>query len=129
MSETEPPDNAVWCPHGKSSEHSFRMICKNATDIQIQCDATGGSRRKHVRCDQPVRLFASFPTSPDEPNTVLLAPRFAPNASFTLFTGDVVDHAVWDAGEQKIGADLRTWYGRMPPISYETFGNQYVYDL
>ncbi|BGP58182.1 hypothetical protein JCM8202v2_005843 [Rhodotorula sphaerocarpa] len=49
--------------------------------------------------------------------------QFALNASFTLFTGDVVDHAVWDAGEQKIGADLRTWYGRMPPISYETFGN------
>ncbi|GAA5957637.1 hypothetical protein JCM8115_001381 [Rhodotorula mucilaginosa] len=49
--------------------------------------------------------------------------RFAPNVSFTVFTGDAVDGAVWDDGRDKISEDLRLWYGQMKEPSYSTFGN------
>lgn len=48
---------------------------------------------------------------------------FSRNVSFTIFTGDAVDGAVWDDGRDKIAEDLRLWYEQMKEPSYSTFGN------
>ncbi|GAA5993248.1 hypothetical protein JCM10908_004531 [Rhodotorula pacifica] len=65
-------------------------------------------------CDSPPSLVDSMFRAMD---------RFTPNISFTVFTGDAVDDAVWDAGRDKVAQDLKLWYGQMKQPSYATFGN------
>ncbi|GAA5863566.1 hypothetical protein JCM3774_006528 [Rhodotorula dairenensis] len=65
-------------------------------------------------CDSPPALVESMFRAMN---------HFAPNVSFTVFTGDAVDDAVWDAGRDRIAEDLKLWYGQMKGYSYSTFGN------
>lgn len=65
---------------------------------------------QHVPGDEPVST-----DSPAQVRVMLASTQavlksslcsFAPNVSFTVFTGDAVDDAVWDAGRDVSGASL-----------------------
>jgi sphingomyelin phosphodiesterase len=49
----------------------------------------------------------------------------APDAAFTIFTGDIVDHAVWLVNETQVTTDINNAYSRMAslPHLYTTAGN------
>ena len=56
--------------------------------------------------------------------------QIAPNAQFTLFTGDVVEGAVWLVNETEVTNDLNNAYSQMSSsglkVVYPVVGNQYV---
>lgn len=49
----------------------------------------------------------------------------APDAAFSIFTGDIVDHAVWLVNDTQVTADINDAYTRMTglPHLYTTLGN------
>lgn len=49
----------------------------------------------------------------------------APDAAFTIFTGDIVDHAVWLVNQAQVTTDINDAYSRMAslPHLYTTAGN------
>jgi len=51
--------------------------------------------------------------------------NIAPNAAFSIFTGDIVDHAVWLVNESQVTNDINDAYSRMTglPHLYTTAGN------
>lgn len=92
-----------------------------------------------VQCDSPPALADSMLQAID---------TVAPDRAFTIFTGDAINHAVWEdkrpvselvhtgfamrpnsdsyRGEQRIEDDLRAWYQRYDSMStpvYSVFGN------
>ncbi|GAA5995798.1 PPN1 endopolyphosphatase family protein [Rhodotorula paludigena] len=71
----------------------------------------------HPNCDTPPALEASMFDA---------VKRIAPNASFSIFTGDVDDSAVWEAFKPKVSNRLHTFYGEMPAVSYPVIGNHDV---
>ncbi|OCK79268.1 sphingomyelin phosphodiesterase [Lepidopterella palustris CBS 459.81] len=64
------------------------------------------------------------PTSLEESMYAAIA-SIAPNAKFALFTGDIVDHAVWNTTQAQNTIDINAAYGHMSglPIVYGTVGN------
>lgn len=50
--------------------------------------------------------------------------EIAPNAAFTLFTGDVVEGAVWLVNETEVTNDLKNAYTKMTALGqvYATVG-------
>ncbi|KAK4046708.1 hypothetical protein OIO90_006461 [Microbotryomycetes sp. JL221] len=68
-------------------------------------------------CDTPVDLVKSMLAAVD---------RFAPHKNFTIFTGDVVESAVWAVNEPNVSSDLHLWNKEMQSPSYPAFGNQQV---
>jgi sphingomyelin phosphodiesterase len=70
----------------------------------------------NTHCDAPISL---------EDSMYAAIKQIAPNAAFTLFTGDIVDHAVWLTNETQNIKDINDAYTRMsglPPV-YGTIGN------
>jgi sphingomyelin phosphodiesterase len=67
-------------------------------------------------CDSPVSL---------EESMYAAIKNIAPNASLTLFTGDIIDHAVWLTNERQSIIDINDAYSRMSglPYVYGTAGN------
>ena len=58
-----------------------------------------------------------------------LTPRlysFAPSRSFTIFTGDAMDDAVWESYQPKIEREMHSWHDELPSRSYPVFGNHDV---
>lgn len=52
--------------------------------------------------------------------------EIAPDAAFSIFTGDIVDHAVWDTSESQNTLSVEDAYGRMSRagmLVYGTAGN------
>lgn len=52
--------------------------------------------------------------------------QIVPDAAFSIFTGDIVDHAVWDTSKEKNTFDIADAYGRMAGagmLVYGTAGN------
>ncbi|KAM0790378.1 hypothetical protein ACM66B_003260 [Microbotryomycetes sp. NB124-2] len=68
-------------------------------------------------CDTPVDLVRSMLAAVD---------RLAPHKNFTIFTGDVVESAVWAVNEPNVSTDLHLWNGEMQSPSYPAFGNHDV---
>ncbi|KAK4047454.1 hypothetical protein OIV83_005366 [Microbotryomycetes sp. JL201] len=68
-------------------------------------------------CDTPVDLVRSMLAAVD---------RLAPRKNFTIFTGDVVESAVWAVNEPNVSTDLHLWNGEMQSPSYPAFGNHDV---
>ncbi|KAI5478729.1 hypothetical protein MNV49_004654 [Pseudohyphozyma bogoriensis] len=70
-------------------------------------------------CDSPVDLVDSMLRAIEE---------HVPNKDFTIFTGDIVEAAVWDLHQPVVEDDMRKWYADMnrtaPPPSYPALGNQ-----
>ncbi|EEA25335.1 hypothetical protein TMatcc_006440 [Talaromyces marneffei ATCC 18224] len=70
-------------------------------------------------CDSPASLEESMYAAIQE---------IAPNAAFTLFTGDVVEGAVWLVNETEVTNDLQSAYSKMIALGkvYGTVGNHDV---
>jgi sphingomyelin phosphodiesterase len=70
----------------------------------------------NYKCDAPVSL---------EESMYAAIKSIVPNAAFTLFTGDIVDHAVWLTNETQNIKDINDAYSRMSglPNVYGTAGN------
>ncbi|BGP43548.1 hypothetical protein JCM10449v2_007589 [Rhodotorula kratochvilovae] len=71
----------------------------------------------HKKCDAPPALVESMFRAID---------HFVPNKSFTLFTGDVVESAVWAVPESLVRSDMEAWHDDMQPVSYPVIGNHDV---
>ena len=70
----------------------------------------------NTRCDAPMTL---------EESMYAAIKSIVPDAAFTLFTGDIVDHAVWLANETQNLKDINNAYSRMSGLTqvYGTAGN------
>jgi sphingomyelin phosphodiesterase len=68
------------------------------------------------QCDPPVTLQQSM---------VAAIKSFAPNAAFTIFTGDVVAHDVWSVDKAEVLTDLNSTYSILSSLNlvYATMGN------
>lgn len=74
-------------------------------------------RSKHVKmpalpfgsrnCDAPTPLADSM---------LEAAEKFGASAKFSIFTGDVIDHAVWDVSEDGVSQDMQTFSDQMAAI-------------
>ncbi|BGP27692.1 hypothetical protein JCM10295v2_006667 [Rhodotorula toruloides] len=71
----------------------------------------------HKKCDAPPALVESMFRAID---------KFAPNKSFTIFTGDVVESAVWAVDQAHVSDDLLRWDEDMQSPSYPVVGNHDV---
>ncbi|OTA67733.1 putative acid sphingomyelinase [Hypoxylon sp. EC38] len=75
-----------------------------------------GPNGEHT-CDAPVSLEESMYTAIREA---------VPDAAFSIFTGDIVDHAVWDTSQLQNTLDIADAYSRMAKagmVVYGTAGN------
>ncbi|KAI9657708.1 MAG: hypothetical protein M1821_002884 [Bathelium mastoideum] len=70
----------------------------------------------NVYCDSPVSL---------EESMYAAVKSLAPNRTFTIFTGDVVEGAVWSVTDTEVGEDLNDAYGLMEGLGqvYAVVGN------
>ena len=70
----------------------------------------------NTNCDAPISL---------EDSMYAAIKNLVPNASLTLFTGDIVDHAVWLVNETQNLKDINDAYSRMSGLTqvYGTAGN------
>ena len=88
-----------------------------ATDPPSSHDVPAGPNGEH-KCDAPVSL---------EDSMYAAIRDLVPDAAFALFTGDVVDHAVWNTTRAQNVLDIEDAYGRMaadlPFAVYSTAGN------
>ncbi|TKA54510.1 hypothetical protein B0A53_03203 [Rhodotorula sp. CCFEE 5036] len=71
----------------------------------------------HKKCDAPPALVESMFRAID---------RFVPNRKFSIFTGDVVESAVWAVERPVVTNDLELWHQDMQPVSYPVIGNHDV---
>ncbi|KPV74114.1 uncharacterized protein RHOBADRAFT_37989 [Rhodotorula graminis WP1] len=69
------------------------------------------------KCDSPPALVDSVFQAVEQ---------FAPNRSFTIFTGDAMDDAVWESYRPKIEREMHSWHASLPTRSYPVFGNHDV---
>ncbi|SGY18076.1 BQ5605_C015g07970 [Microbotryum silenes-dioicae] len=73
------------------------------------------------KCDAPPDLMESMFRAID---------RFVPDRAFTIFTGDVVESAVWTVNKPKVTSDLEAWHKDMvrnpATPSYPVIGNHDV---
>ena len=102
---------------GSSYNCTKPICCRSYTTA----DAPGNNQYPagpfgNTKCDAPVSL---------EDSMYAAIQQIAPNASFTLFTGDIVDHAVWLTNETQNIKDINDAYTRMTglPTVYGTVGN------
>ncbi|GAA5877305.1 hypothetical protein JCM3774_001632 [Rhodotorula dairenensis] len=71
----------------------------------------------HKKCDAPPALVESMFRAID---------RFVPNRTLSIFTGDVVESAVWAVQQPVVTKDLELWHQDMQAPSYPVVGNHDV---
>ncbi|GAA5985539.1 hypothetical protein JCM10908_007017 [Rhodotorula pacifica] len=71
----------------------------------------------HKKCDAPPALVESMFRAID---------RFVPNRTLSIFTGDVVESAVWAVERPVVYNDLELWHQDMQAPSYPVVGNHDV---
>ncbi|GAA5892663.1 hypothetical protein JCM8208_005880 [Rhodotorula glutinis] len=98
---------------GADSDCRKVICCRDYGSASVGVNA----REPAGPCDSPPALVDSVFEAVD---------RFAPNRSFTIFTGDAMDDAVWESYRPKIERELRTWHDDLPSRSYPVFGNHDV---
>jgi sphingomyelin phosphodiesterase len=102
---------------GASSNCTKPICCRNygGNTAPGSNQFPAGPNGNH-KCDVPVSLEESMYSAINE---------IAPNATFSLFTGDVVDHAVWNTTEAQNALDITDAYTRMTKLGliYGTIGN------
>ncbi|KAI1470003.1 sphingomyelin phosphodiesterase [Daldinia caldariorum] len=87
--------------------------------------------REYTNADKPG--FNEFPAGPYGEHTCDSPPSLedsmyaaiqavAPNAAFAVFTGDIVDHAVWNTSESQNAFDINDAYGRMARAGLRVYG-------
>ena len=130
---------------GASYNCTKNICCRPYTSADAPGDNSfpAGPNGEHT-CDTPASL---------EESLYAAVAQLVPDAAFTLFTGDVVEGAVWLTTQAEVTNDLQDAYGRMasssglkrvygsvgnhdsnpvnsfPPAAIDTtIGNQWVYD-
>ncbi|KAJ9142785.1 Sphingomyelin phosphodiesterase [Pleurostoma richardsiae] len=104
---------------GSNANCSKPTCCRSYTtdDSPGHNDAPAGRNGDH-KCDSPVSL---------EDSLYAAIKAIVPDAAFSLFTGDIVDHAVWNTTQAQNTIDIDDAYGRMAaaglPLVYGTVGN------
>lgn len=101
---------------GSSYNCTKNICCRPYTSAEAPGNTSypAGPYGNHA-CDAPVSLEESMYAAIQE---------IAPNAIFTLFTGDVVEGAVWLVNETEVTGDLQNAYGKMSSLTpvYGTVG-------
>jgi sphingomyelin phosphodiesterase len=99
---------------GSSTNCSKPICCRDYTtaDSPGNNNYPAGPNGDH-NCDAPVSL---------EESMYAAIRQFAPNATFSLFTGDIVDHAVWNTTQAQNTIDINDAYTRMGSLGFPVFG-------
>lgn len=98
-----------------SSTNCTKPICCRSYDT---ADSPGhnsspaGPNGDH-HCDAPVSL---------EQSMYAAIKQVAPNAAFSIFTGDIVDHAVWNTSQAQNTLDISNAYNRMAVLDTPVYG-------
>ncbi|KAI1079327.1 putative acid sphingomyelinase [Whalleya microplaca] len=103
---------------GANTNCSKPICCRGYTDADLpgNNDFPAGHNGEH-RCDSPISLEESMYAAIKE---------IVPDAAFSIFTGDIVDHALWNTSEEQNTRSLADSYGRMSQagmLVYGTAGN------
>lgn len=104
---------------GSNTNCTKPICCRDysAEDSPGQTDAPAGPNGDH-NCDVPVSL---------EESMYAAIKSIVPDAAFTIFTGDIVDHAVWNTTQAQNTLDINDAYNRMAAaglnLVYGTAGN------
>jgi sphingomyelin phosphodiesterase len=103
---------------GSSTNCTKPICCRdyNAADSPGNNSFPAGPNGDHA-CDAPISLEASMYNA---------IKQVAPNAAFTMFTGDIVDHAVWNTTQAQNTIDINDAFNRMKVLGdliYPTVGN------
>ncbi|KAI1759032.1 sphingomyelin phosphodiesterase [Hypoxylon sp. FL1150] len=90
---------------GADAHCSKPICCREYADADKagNADSPAGPNGEHT-CDSPVSLEDSMYAAIRE---------IVPDAAFSIFTGDIVDHAVWDTSESQNAAGIVDAYDRM----------------
>ncbi|KAF3062433.1 Sphingomyelin phosphodiesterase [Daldinia childiae] len=99
---------------GANANCTKPICCREYTDV----DKPGfndfpAKRYGEHKCDSPASLEDSMYTA---------IQAVAPNAAFAIFTGDIVDHAVWDTSESQNALGIEDAYGRMAHAGLRVYG-------
>ncbi|KAI0470870.1 sphingomyelin phosphodiesterase [Xylariaceae sp. FL0804] len=105
---------------GADANCSKPICCRRYNDSQIHENAEpsypAGPHGEHT-CDSPISLEQSMYKAIED---------LVPDAALTLFTGDMVDHAIWNTSESMNSIDILGGYARMDKagmLVYGTAGN------
>ncbi|KAI0006916.1 putative acid sphingomyelinase [Xylariaceae sp. FL0662B] len=101
---------------GANANCSKPICCRDYVDLASNNDFPAGPNGEH-RCDSPVSLEESMYAAIKD---------IVPDAAFSIFTGDLVDHAIWNTSEEKNILSIEGAYGRMSKagmLVYGTAGN------
>ncbi|KAI1391367.1 sphingomyelin phosphodiesterase [Hypoxylon trugodes] len=104
---------------GANANCSKPICCREYTDSDKpgQNDFPAGFNGEHT-CDAPVTL---------EESMYAAIKKIVPHVYFSIFTGDIVDHAVWDTSRAQNTFGIADAYGRMSAAGlnpvYGTAGN------
>ena len=103
---------------GSASNCSYPICCRdyNSTDSSGNNNSPAGPNGDH-NCDAPISL---------EESMYAAIKKLVPNAAFAIFTGDIVDHAVWNTTQQQNTIDINDAYDKMKSLGipvYGTIGN------
>jgi sphingomyelin phosphodiesterase len=104
-----------------SNKNCTKPICcrpYTASDAPGMNDAPAGPNGEHT-CDAPISL---------EDSMYAAIKKLVPDAAFALFTGDIVDHAIWNTTQAQNTLDINDAHRRMAesaafPYVYGTAGN------
>ncbi|KAI0205119.1 Metallo-dependent phosphatase-like protein [Astrocystis sublimbata] len=107
-----------WYTEGADANCTKFICCRNYADGPAPGDAVLPARPngEHT-CDSPISLEQSMYKAIGE---------LVPDAVFSIFTGDIVDHAVWNTTIIENSIDVRNAYDRMDDagmLVYGTAGN------
>ncbi|KAI1370901.1 sphingomyelin phosphodiesterase [Hypoxylon crocopeplum] len=103
---------------GANANCSKPICCREYTDVDKPGNNNfpAGLHGEHA-CDAPVSL---------EESMFAAIRQIVPDAAFSMFTGDIVDHAVWDTTQARNKFDIEDTYARMSRarmLVYGTAGN------
>ncbi|RYO88041.1 hypothetical protein DL766_008019 [Monosporascus sp. MC13-8B] len=103
---------------GSNANCTKPICCRDYsdTDPSSDYDVPAGPNGNH-KCDVPVSL---------EESMYAAIKSAVPEAAFSIFTGDIVDHAVWNTTEAQNKIDIKGAYHRMSKAGlfvYGTAGN------
>ncbi|CAJ2508167.1 Uu.00g093530.m01.CDS01 [Anthostomella pinea] len=103
---------------GAEANCSKPICCRNYSDLDGLDGNTypAGPNGEHT-CDAPISLEESMYAAIQD---------IVPGAAFSIFTGDIVDHAVWNTSKAQNTLDITGSYGRMDKavmLVYGTAGN------
>jgi len=102
---------------GSNTNCTKPICCRDysTSDSPGNNNSPAGPNGDH-NCDAPLSLELSMYAAIEQ---------LAPNAAFSIFTGDIVDHAIWNTTQAQNTIDINNAYGYMSGLKlvYGTVGN------